>query len=196
MELNNPTPLMSKLFRFYSKCFAFPYDEMVHELHFLYRRLEQDALDDDDYVYLQQILEIINNFQGIELKEIREEYVMLFTNAQENEAQCPLSATDFLVRHAKHIEIDSLPDMYYDAGLPFDMDEDVDSIILLLEYFSIMLDMYMDDPGMEEEVINFYEIYLISWMPQFCDTLNHASTFSFYKEISNGLKEVLFDISQ
>jgi TorA maturation chaperone TorD len=192
MDTNKISSFSSNLFRFYAKCFAFPYDEMFYELHHLYRTLEQNIYDEEEYIYLQQILEIINNFQGIEFKEMREEYVLLFTNVVEADPLCPFYATDFLSRYGKHINTDLLSELFFEAGLPFDENESVDSIINLVEYFSILIDSFLNEEVSEEEIISFYNEYLINWLPQFCDTLLNASSFNFYKEIADGLKGYLF----
>ena len=191
--MNKNTPFSFNLLLFYAKCFTYPYEEMVYELHHIYRVLEQSVNNDEEYTFANQILEIINNFQGMEFKELREEYVQLFTNFGDQEPLCPLIASDFLLRNAKHINVDPLYDMFTDVGLPFDDSEPPDSVINILEYLSIIINP--DDSFSEEEIDIFYQDYVTSWIPGFCDTLNKASGISFYRDIAVNLKEYLFWLS-
>ncbi len=194
MSLEIISPFSSGLLRFYANCFVFPYEEMFYELHHLYRTLEQNINNDEDYIHLQKALEIINNFQGMEFRELREEYVRLFTNAVENEPLCPFYANDFLARFTKSIEADQLPEMFYEAGFPFDQSEDADSIINLLEYFSLLTDSFFNKEISEEELISFYDKYLLVWLPSFCETLIKASSINFYREIAEGLNDYFADL--
>ncbi|MFC2088972.1 hypothetical protein ACFLSX_05160, partial [Calditrichota bacterium] len=123
MDTNKLSIFSSNLFHFYAKCFAFSYDEMVYELQHTYRTLEQNIDDENEYIYLQQTLNIINNFQGLEFKELREEYARLFSNLIENEPLCPFYATDFLAKYAHHVNTDPLPELYMEVGLPYDENE-------------------------------------------------------------------------
>ena len=193
MNMNKITPFSSNLLQFYAKCFMYPYEEMLYELHHIYRVLEQNVSNDEEYTFTNQILEIINGFQGIEFKELREEYVQLFTNLAEQESLCPLIATDFLLRNAKHIDTDSLFDLFIESGLPFDESEPPDSIINILEYLSVITNS--DDSFPEEEIDDFYQSYIMNWIPSFCDTLNKASGIGFYRNIASNLKEYLYWLS-
>jgi TorA maturation chaperone TorD len=157
--------------------------------------MEQNLYDENEYIYLDQILNIINNFQGLEFKELREEYARLFSSRVENKPLCPFNATDFLAQYGQHINSVRLPELYMESGLPFDEYEVPDSIINLLEYFSIQIDYFLNDEISEEELASFYNQYLINWIPNFCDTLLNASNVEFYKEIAEGLKVYLIDLN-
>ena len=193
MNMNNITPFSTTILQFYAKCFMYPYEEMLYELHHIYRILEQNVTNDEEYTFTNQILEIINSFQGIEFKELREDYVQMFTNLSEQESLCPLIATDFLIRNAKHIDSDTLFDLFIESGLPFDESEPPDSIINILEYLSIIINP--DDSFPKEEIDDFYQSYVMNWIPGFCDTLNKASGIGFYRDIASSLKEYLFWLS-
>ena len=193
MDMNKITPYSINILQFYVKCFSYPYEEMLYELHHIFRVLEQNVTNDEEYTFTDQILEIINGFQGIEFKELREEYVQLFTNFGERESLCPLIASDFLLRNAKHIDADSLFDLFTDSGLPFDESEPPDSLINILEYLSIIINP--DDSFSEAEIDLFYKDYIISWIPAFCDTLNKASGIGFYRDVAGNLKEYLLWLS-
>ena len=193
MDINKISPLSSSLLQFYAKCFIYPYDEMFYELHHMYRILEQNVSNDEDFTFTNQILEIVNSFQGIEFKDFREEYIQLFSNFGAQEPLCPMIASDFLMRNAKHIETDSLHNIFAESGLPFDADEPLDSLINILEYFSIIINP--DENYPEDEIDYFYENYIMNWIPAFCDTLQNASSFSYYKDIANNLKEYLYWLS-
>ena len=189
MYIDNISPFSPTLLQFYAKCFVYPYDEMFYELHHMYRILEQNVSNDEEYTFTNQNLDIVNNFQGIEFKEFREEYIRLFTTFGDQEPLCPIIASEFLKRNAKHLDSDSLYDLFIESGLPFDGDEPPDSLINILEYFSIIVNP--DDCYPEEEIENYYNNYMMNWIPMFCDTLQNASGFSYYKDIANSLKEYL-----
>ena len=193
MDMNKITPFSFNLLQFYAKCFAYPYEEMVYELQHIYRLLEQNVSNDEEYTLTNQILDILNSFQGMEFKELREDYVQLFTNFGEQESLCPLIASDFLLRNAKHINVDDLFDMYLEVGLPFDENEPPDTIINILEYLSIIINP--DDSFSKEEIDTFVQEYVMNWIPGFCDTLNKASGISFYRDIAINLKDYLYWIS-
>ncbi len=52
-----------------------------------------------------------------------------------------------------------------------------------------------DENYPEDEIDYFYENYIMNWIPAFCDTLQNASSFSYYKDIANNLKEDLYWLS-
>jgi TorA maturation chaperone TorD len=193
MYKNRISPFSLNLLQFYAKCFAYPYEEMLYELHHIYRVLEQNVSNDEEFTFTNQILEILNNYQGIEFKELREEYVQLFTNFGDQEPLCPLIASDFLIRNAQHIDTDSLFDLFIECGLPFDEGEPPDSLINILEYLSVIINP--DDSFSEEEIDDFYQSYIINWIPVFCDTLIKASGISFYRDIAGSLKDYLYFLS-
>jgi TorA maturation chaperone TorD len=193
MDINKISPFSSNLLQFYAKCFVYPYDEMFYELHHMYRTLEQNVSNDEEFTFTNQILEIVNNFQGIEFKDFREEYIQLFSTFGEQDPLCPILASDFLKRNAIHIDTNFLYDLFLESGLPFDTDEPPDSLINILEYFSIIT--FPDLNFSESEIHDFYDNYIINWIPAFCDTLQNASNFSYYKDIANNLKEYLYWLS-
>lgn len=193
MDIKKITPYSFNLLQFYAKSFAYPYEQMPYELQHILRVLEQNVSNDEEYMFTNQILEIINAFQGIEFKELREEYVQLFTNYANQEPLCPLIASDFLQRNARHIDVDALFDMFLDSGLPFDESEPPDSLINILEYLSILFNP--DDNFNKKDIDLFCKNYIMNWIPAFCDTLNNASGINFYKDIANSLKEYLLWIS-
>ena len=193
MDMNKITPYSINLLQFYAKCFAYPYEEMLYELHHIYRVLEQNVSNDEEYTFTNQILEIINGFQGIEFKELREEYVQLFTNFGDQEPLCPLIASEFFLRNAKHVDTDVLFNLFIESGLPFDESEPHDSIINILEYLSIIINP--DDSFSEEEIELFYQDYIMNWIPGFCDTLNKASGIGFYRDIASNLIDYLIWLS-
>lgn len=193
MDINKITSSSSNLLQFYAKCFVYPYDEMFYELHHMFRILEQNINSDEEFTFTNQILEIVNGFQGIEFNDFREEYIQLFTNFGNQEPLCPLIASDFLIRNARHIETESLYELFHECGLPFDEDEPTDSLINILEYFSIIINP--EESFSEADIEYFYDNYIINWIPAFCDTLQNASGFSYYKDIAINLKEYLIWLS-
>ena len=193
MDMTKISPYSINLLHFYVKCFAYPYEEMIYELHHLYRILEQNVTNDEEFTFTNQILDLINSLQGIEFKELREEYVQLFTIYGEQEPLCPLVASDFLQRHARHLDADSLMDLLFDSGVPFDESEPPDSLINILEYFSVIIDL--NDSFSEAEIDLFYQDYIVSWIPAFCDTLNKASGIGFYRDVASNLKDYILWLS-
>lgn len=184
-------PALSWLLRFYARCFVYPYDEMTYELQYLFRELEQFSAEEILYEPINQVLNIINSFQGEEQSELRQDYVKLFTASDEERALCPLVAGDFLRQYGKHYEAEDLYDLFFDAGLPFDESGEVDTIINILEYNSLLI-----ESGAVLREDEFFENHVQNWVPMFCDVLYRASNVNFYKEVAGGLKDLLLILSE
>ena len=176
---------------FYAQSFAFPYEEMNYELQHLFRTLEKVVQDDDDILFTDQILSTINLFQGEEIKDLRAEYVALFTADETSNPRCPLMANDFFRLTMQTYDSHDAEEWIYDSGIPVSVDEPVDSIINYLQYFSFACDEYLSQSLDVEDLSRFFNHHIINWIPQFCDILYRASGISFYKEVAVGLKEFI-----
>lgn len=174
------------LLRFYAKCFVFPYDEMQYELQHYFRVIERDSENADELLHVDQILNVVNMYQGMELKELREEYVTLFSG----DAQCPLLAGDFAAKFSIRYDSEVFLDLIIDSDIPVNPDEPIDSISNYLEYLSILSEDLSDT---REESLSaiFMREHVIPWVFPFCEVLFRISNISFYREAAAGLNEYL-----
>jgi len=184
------TPLF---LRFYSRCFLYPYDEMGYEFQHYFRLLERGEIIEDEIPHLEQVLNIINNYQGEEIKSLRENYVSLFTRWEGHEPDCPLLASNFMEAFGKSYDSSPFIDDLLESGIPINPEEDLDSIVNYLEYLSVFCEGDLK-PLSGEELSDFHNKHIISWIPIFCDVLYRTSQISFYKEVAAGLKDYLIQI--
>lgn len=191
MNIENITPASAIIIHFYAQCFAFPYEEMNYELQHIYRRLESEELTDDEYLFVEQILSVINVYQGEEIQDLRNEYVSLFTTQQGPHPRCPMIASDFMRLTMQPYDATDAEDAILESAIPINPDEPVDSVINYLQYFSFLISEYCFDQSMSSELILFYKEHVLSWIPQLCDTLYRSAGLSFYKEFAVTLKEYI-----
>jgi TorA maturation chaperone TorD len=194
MDFTPATPQTALFLRFYARCFMYPYEEMGYELQHLFRQLERGGFSEDEYSHLDQILNIINSYQGEEIKTLRENYVMLFSQWEGGKSLCPLIATDFCHRFNINYDSASFVDDLLDSGIPVNPEEPLDSIINYLEHFSLLCDLTQTALS-SDELVFYINTHLYSWIPFFCDLLYRAGQISFYKELSLGLKSFLLQFS-
>jgi TorA maturation chaperone TorD len=190
-QITSQTPLF---LRFYARCFLYPYEEMGYELQHHFRQLERGEINDEEIPHLDQVLNIINHYQGEEIKLLRENYVTLFTQWQGHQPDCPLLASDFMRGLGRVYDPNPFTDYLLDSGIPIDPEEELDSIINYLEYLSILCE---DDPEpiYTVDFNDFQKKHIYSWIPLFCDVLYQVSQISFYKEVATGLKNYLLQIN-
>jgi TorA maturation chaperone TorD len=189
MILSKNSPAAPLLLRFYARCFTFPFEEMGYELQHMFRELEREEFSGEDYQHLEQVLNIVNNYLGEDLKNLRDNYLFLFGYVEGDRPACPYFASEFTrilnIRYDADLFIDTL----MDSELPFDPEEPLDSIIYYLEYLSILY-----ESSIEVDINNFTTFnnqHILSWIPTFCDRLLRISQISFYKEVALGLSEYL-----
>jgi TorA maturation chaperone TorD len=186
---------MTPLFlRFYARCFLYPYEEMGYELQHHFRQLERGEIIEEEILHLEQVLNIINNYQGEEIKSLRENYVSLFTRWEGHEPDCPMLASNFMEGLGKSYDSGPFIDDLLDSGIPVNPEEEMDSIVNYLEYLSVFCEGDLK-PLSIEELSDFQNKHIFSWIPMFCDVLYQASQISFYKEVATGLKNYLIQIS-
>ena len=182
-------PAIPLFLRFYARCFAFPYEEMGYELQHMFRQIEREELTDDDYPHLEQVLNIVNNFQGEELKSIRDNYLYLFGRVEGERPVCSCFSEEFTRVVGIRYDADPFINILLESALPIDREEPLDSIIYYLEYLSIRHDT---DTESDFPAINrFMDQHILSWIPAFCDRLLQSSQISLYKEVAVGLSELL-----
>jgi TorA maturation chaperone TorD len=195
MQQSQITSLTPLFLRFYARCFLYPYEELGYELQHHFRQLERGEIKEQEISHLEQVLNIINSYQGEEIKVLRDNYVSLFTQWEGHQPECPLLASDFMQGFGEVYDSSSFIDHLLDSELPVNQEEEMDSIVNHLEYLSILCE---DNPGPESSVgfSNFQNRHISPWIPLFCDVLYRVSQISFYKEVATGLKDYLTEIKE
>lgn len=191
MNLNNITPVSSLILHFYARCFSFPYEEMIYEIQHIFRRIESEILTEEDELYAEQILSILNAYQGEDIQDLRIEYVSLFTSHQGPHPRCPIIASDFMRLTMQNYDPSDAEELILDSGIPVNMDEPLDSVINYLQYLSYALQEFYFDQSSVDEITLFYKDHILSWIPHLCDILYKAAGISFYKEFAAALKEYI-----
>jgi len=181
------SPSTLYVLRFYAKCFVYPYEEMQYELQHLFRIIERDSENEEEFAFIDQILNVLNMYQGMELKDMRDEYVALFSG----NAQCPLLAHDFTSKFSIDYDAENFTDMIIDSDIPVNPDEPTDSISNYLEYLSILIEDILNIDGNETESKHFINEHLVPWIFPFCEVLYRTSNISFYREAAVGLNDYL-----
>jgi TorA maturation chaperone TorD len=195
MQQEQITPQTPLFLRFYARCFLYPYEEMGYELQHHFRQLERGEIIEEEISHLEQILNIINHYQGEEIKTLRENYVSLFTQWEGHQPDCPLLAGDFMQGFGKSYDSGPFIDNLLDSGLPVNPEEALDSIVNYLEYMSVLCDGNLE-PVSALDFSDFQNKHIYSWIPLFCDVLYQASQISFYKEVATGLKNYILQIDE
>jgi TorA maturation chaperone TorD len=191
MAYEQVTQLTSLILRFYAKCFSFPYEEMNYELQHLFRVIERHEIGEEEVIHVDQVLTVINFYQGEEIKDLRIDYAELFSSNQERKALCPMVASEFLATFAKHYDPEKIIEELWESGIPINPDEALDSIINYLEYSSLLCEQYIDTQENEYEIKSFFKEHILIWIPKFCDVLYKAANVEFYREVAFGLKSYL-----
>jgi TorA maturation chaperone TorD len=187
-KITNVTPLVAN---FYARCFSFPYDEMNHELQHLFRMMERNDISAENYEQMDQVLRVVNQYQGEDIKDLRNDYVLLFAGNEDHNPFCPLIATEFLSLYGKHYDPDSFSDLIFDSGIPVNPDEPVETITNYLEYLSLLLENSVQNDSELSLLNNFMDEHILNWMPLFCEVLYKSSNVNFYREVAVGLKDFL-----
>ena len=191
MTIHRITSVTSIICNFYARCFSYPYDEMNHELQHLFRMMERNEINTENYEQLDQVLRIVNQYQGEEIKDLRNDYVLLFAGSEDQNPFCPLIASEFLSIYGRHYDPESFSDLIFDSGIPVTPDEPVETITNYLEYLSVLLEQSVHNDSDLVLMHRFMEEHILNWMPLFCDVLYKSSTINFYREVASGLKEFI-----
>ena len=191
-QITHQTPLF---LRFYARCFLYPYEEMGYELQHHFRQLERGELREEEIPHLEQVLNIINSYQGEEIKVLRENFVSLFTQWEGHQPDCPLLSSDFMKRFGKSYDTGPFIDDLLESGIPVNQEEEMDSVVNHLEYFSVLCEDDLESFS-NMDIADFQTKYIYSWIPLFCDVLYQVGQVSFYKEVATGLKDYLLEIDE
>jgi TorA maturation chaperone TorD len=191
VDENKITPLSPLILRFYARCFTYPYAEQQYELQHLFRKMENALLIDEETEHLEAILSVINQYQGQEIKVLREDFVTTFTGNYNEQYYCPLSAGDFTALN--QIKYDSEPalDLFLEDGLLVETDESSDSIINYLEYLSMLCEQFRAGETALATLEEFLNLHIMNWTPSFCQQVMQKSNLEFYREAAAGLRQLL-----
>ena len=173
---------MSGAFSFYARVLTYPYDEMTHELQHLFRVMEKNIENPFDNTVATRILDIINHYQGEEMKALQAEYTRLFTPREHTPPVISLQLEDWTDEH----DLSELEERLFDVGVSQYSGEHPDFVTHVLEYFASILDY---EP--EDWILDFYEKFLKKPIPRLCVTIYKTSTINFYKEIAKGLHDLI-----
>ncbi len=173
---------LSAAFSFYARALTYPFDEMRHELQHQFREVEKNIENAYDNTVASRILDVLNTYQGEEMKELQTEYTRLFTPRKEQEPLIPLRLSDWLQRE----HWDDLDEHLFEAGVGVYSNEYPDFIAHILEYFASILTI--ED---EHTVRDFYERYLKEAIPKLCQSIYKTSNLNFYKELAKGLHDLI-----
>lgn len=191
MPTNNFNPQSGLFLRFYARCFVYPYEEMGYELQHLFRQLEVGEMNEVQFTHMDQILNIINQYQGEDIKMLRENFVLLFSRWEGGTPLCPMIATNLMKSFGKRYDPGTFIDRLLDSGIPVDEEDPLDSIVNYLEYFSVLCE-WNSGEAETKELRNFYKKHIAAWIPLFCDVLYKSGNVSFYQEVAVGLRNFLF----
>jgi TorA maturation chaperone TorD len=170
-------------FRFYARSLAFPYDELTHELQHLFREIEKNIDSDIENTVAAQILDVINLYQGEELVALHAEYAHLFSYVRDEEPLISLQLSQL----TSNIDQQKLMDEIVNSTSMFGVEDAHDAIPNVLDLFSSYIEM--ED---EQTIESFFNAFIITGIPIFCEQFYRAANLSFYKEMAKGLNELVF----
>jgi len=174
--------VLANAFNFYARALTYPYDELTHELQYLFRGMEKNIENAFDNTVASRILEIINHYQGEEMKALQAEYTRLFTPRKNIPPLISLQLADWTDEH----DLSELEDRLFDVGVSQYSGEHPDFMTHVLEYFASILD-YED----ENWILDFYQKFLKQPIPKLCTIIYKTTTLNFYKEIAKGLHDLI-----
>jgi len=177
----NPTAISLAL-RFYSRALKYPFDELAYEFQHLLREIEKNIHTDFDNTVAAKILDIINFYQGEEMKALQAEFTRMFTPVED---QAPFISIQLLDMDP---EMDSVElfDRIYESALFPENESQPDGIPFILDYFSVLLNEDLRDAA------HFFNKYLKRNLPSFNERVFNGTTLNFYKEVSKGLNELVY----
>ena len=173
---------LSAAFSFYGRALTYPFDEMRHELQHQFRQVEKNIENEYDNTVASRILDIVNAYQGEEMKELQTEYTRLFTPRKDHEAAISLHLGDWLGNTSLH----DLEEQLYESGVSVYSGEHPDFVPHILEYFASILP-YED----ENTIRSFYARYLKEAVPRLSSEIYQKTTLHFYKELVKGLHDLI-----
>lgn len=169
--------------RFYARSLSFPYDELAHELHYLFREIEKNIETDLDNTVASKILEVINSYQGEDMSALHGEYARLFSYIRDQEPPVSLRLTEL----DPQIDHWKLNEQIMNALAVFDLEDTPDALPGILDLFSSSLEMDSD-----AAINDFYESFLLRAVPIFCEQVYRLTSLNFYKEVARSLNELIY----
>lgn len=166
-----------QLFRYYSKCLTFPYDELRLELQHLFRQLEIHNRNTLDEQLAAHALDVLNFLQGEEISALQAEYTRIFTHEEGSDPLVSILFTDYATPEITEPVLDAM----YDNLVDVSFDESPDSITNFLEYYSLLAET--------EDVLESLKTF-VQVIGPFSKALYGNTTLNFYKELAKGLNEV------
>jgi len=177
----NPTAIALAC-NFYSRAFTFPFDELVHQFHYLFREIEKQIDTYIDNTAAAKVLDVINFYQGEEMSALQAEFARMFTPVEDEPPFISLQLEEYLSPEKYENMLDDLREQEF--GM--EHETETDSISNVLDYFSYLL---TDDISRAKE---FWEEYLATSLPLINKAVYDGTTLNFYKEASKGLNELVF----
>ncbi len=166
-----------EIFRFYSKCLTFPYEELRLELQHIFRQLEIYNQSEIDEQLTGNTLDVINYLQGEDVSAIQAEYTRMFTHDEGTAPVVSMLFTDY----GNIGQTERILDEMYENLVDVSYDESPDSVPNMLEYYSLLA-----ETDIENEALKVFNTIIVP----FCKQLNTHTTLSFYKEVAKGLNEL------
>lgn len=173
---------LSLALQFYSRTLKYPYDELSYEFRNILREIEKNINTHFDNTLAASILDVINFYQGEDMKDLQAEFTRLFTPVEGDEPFLSLQLLDLNPR----LDSVDLFDRIYESALFLENEDMPDSLPFILDYFSTLI---VDD--LEDAEI-FFEKYLTALLPQWNEVLFKGSNLNFYKEVAKGLNELVY----
>jgi nitrate reductase assembly molybdenum cofactor insertion protein NarJ len=183
MHFDFDRQLLSLAFRFYSRALSFPYDELIHELHYIFREAEKCIESDLDNTIAAKILDVINFYQGEEMSALHAEYARMFSYVREAEPLVPIRLLDInpgIDQFRLMEEINASTNLYGADDAP-------DALPNILELFSTIIEL--DD---DHTIEDFFESFLKNSIPSFCEQIFQSTNINYYKELAKGLNEMIY----
>ncbi|NOX87909.1 MAG: hypothetical protein GXO77_02710 [Calditrichaeota bacterium] len=173
---------LSNAFSFYARGLMYPYDELTHELQHIFRQVEKNIENAFDNTVASRILDIVNYYQGEEMKTMQAEYTRLFTSIKDKPPVIPLQLGNWVSQQ----DLTDLEERLFDVGVTVYSGEFPDFIAHVLEYFASILP-YEEEVWIED----FFHKFLQKPIPSLCKAIYQKTTLGFYKEIAKGLHDLI-----
>lgn len=173
--------LVSLAFRFYSRTLMYPYDELTHELQYLFREMEKNIQTDNDNTIASNILDIINFYQGEDMMALQAEFTRMFTPVEGTHAFIPVQISELV----PGLDTNDLVDNLYESPLMLSLEDNPDSVPNVLDYFAGIIE------AEDEDIETFFATYIQPAIPVFNEQVYRGSTQNFYKEVAKGLNELI-----
>lgn len=177
MEIMEKPTFFPLLFRFYSHCLVFPFNELGLEMENLFRQIELQCENTMQEHLANRALDVLNSFLAAETGNLQGEYSRMFAVIENND---PLVAINF-TEYSDSPSLDKLLDNMYDSDLALSYDEAPESITNLLDYFSLIVE--------SELAVELMPVF-IGILDAFGKQLLKQTTLQYYASLGNALLEL------